>query len=79
LHDPLANAAEAAHEYDAKLSPDALAGQYDIVVAAVPHRSYKDLSDDAIKGLVAGDGLLADLKGIWRDRALPAQIERWTL
>jgi UDP-N-acetyl-D-galactosamine dehydrogenase len=79
LHDPLANAAEAAHEYGATLSPDALAGQYDIVVAAVPHRSYKDLDDDAIKGLVAGDGLLADLKGIWRDRALPEQIERWTL
>lgn len=79
LHDPLANAAEAQHEYGATLTPDALDGRYDVVVAAVPHRLYKDLDTTNIEALVAPDGLLADLKAIWREKPFPASVERWTL
>jgi UDP-N-acetyl-D-galactosamine dehydrogenase len=79
LHDPLANAREAHHEYGATLSSDALDGRYDVVVATVPHRQYKDFDTARIEALVAPDGLLADLKAIWRDKPFPSSVERWTL
>ncbi len=79
LHDPLANGAEAHHEYGATLSPDALSGTYDVVVAAVPHRLYKDLDSAAIEALVASDGMLADLKAIWRDKSFAPGVARWSL
>ena len=79
LHDPLANAEEARHEYGATLTPTALDRQYDVVVATVPHRQYKDFDRATIERLVAPDGLLADLKAIWRDKPFPASVDRWTL
>jgi UDP-N-acetyl-D-galactosamine dehydrogenase len=79
MHDPLARNDETEHEYGATLSPDALADRYDVVVAAVPHRRYKDFDRQEIEGLVANDGLIADLKGIWRDRELVPGVDRWTL
>ena len=78
VHDPLSDAAEAKHEYGLELSGDALSGRYDTVLVAVPHDEYRALSDDALTGLVAEDGLLADLKNLYRDRAL-AGVKRWTL
>jgi UDP-N-acetyl-D-galactosamine dehydrogenase len=77
VHDPLANPAEARHEYELDLAPDALQRRYDLVVVAVPHAEYGDLSNEAVAGLVAEGGLLADLKNLYRDRGLP--VERWTL
>ena len=77
VHDPLADAAETRHEYGVALAPAALDGQYDLVFCAVPHQAYQDLPDAAIERLAAPGGLIADLKGLWRDRALTP--ERWTL
>jgi len=48
------------------------------VFAAVPHASYKAMQGGDVAKLVADDGLVADLKGIWRG-CLPAAIESWTL
>jgi UDP-N-acetyl-D-glucosamine/UDP-N-acetyl-D-galactosamine dehydrogenase len=79
VHDPLVDPQVARHEYDLALDPDALDGRYDVVVAAVPHRSYRELTPDAIAGLVAPDGLLADLHGLWRDADLPVAMDRWSL
>jgi UDP-N-acetyl-D-galactosamine dehydrogenase len=79
MHDPLARNDETEHEYGATLSPDALADRYDVVVAAVPHRRYKDFDRQEVEGLVANDGLIADLKGIWRDREFVPGVDRWTL
>ncbi|HZF94027.1 MAG TPA: nucleotide sugar dehydrogenase [Allosphingosinicella sp.] len=78
VHDPLSDPAEARHEYGLELSQDALSGTYDIVVVAVAHEDYRALPDDTLAGLVAEDGLLADLKNVYRDRELPG-IRRWTL
>jgi UDP-N-acetyl-D-galactosamine dehydrogenase len=79
VHDPLADTDEAQHEYGLRVEGDALASRYDLVLAAVPHREYRELSTDQIAALVAEGGLLADLKGIWRDRAFGGSIDRWTL
>jgi len=78
IHDPLADSVEAMHEYGLRLDPDALAGRYDVVFAAVPHAAYRAMAEGEITNLLADDGLIADLKGIWRNR-LPSSIESWTL
>jgi len=78
IHDPLANGEEALHEYGLRLDPAALERRYDVVLAAVPHAAYKVMGGEEVAKLLAEDGLVADLKGIWRGR-LPAGIESWTL
>ncbi len=78
VHDPLVDPAEARHEYDLDVSTGRLEGRYDVVLVAVPHQDYADLDDSALAGLVAENGLLADLKNLYRSREL-AGIRRWTL
>ena len=60
-------------------SPTSTERGYDLVVAAVAHRDYRELPDAQIEAMVAPDGTLADLKGMWRDRTLDPAIDRWTL
>ncbi len=77
VHDPLADAAEAEKDYGVRLHPDALDRRYDLVVSAVSHRFYRDMSDDALAGLIEEDGLFADVKGVFRGRDFGRKI--WTL
>jgi UDP-N-acetyl-D-galactosamine dehydrogenase len=79
VHDPLADHAEAQHEYGVALNPDALASRYDIVVAAVPHARYREMDAATIAALAADGGLIADLKGMWRHVELADGLDRWTL
>jgi UDP-N-acetyl-D-galactosamine dehydrogenase len=78
VHDPLVDPAEARHEYDLDVSTGALEGRYDVVLVAVAHQEYASLGDSALAGLVAEQGLLADLKNLYRSRELPG-VRRWTL
>jgi UDP-N-acetyl-D-galactosamine dehydrogenase len=78
VHDPLADAGEAQHEYGIGLDAEALGGTYDMVVVAVPHEAYDALSDDQLSGMLAEGGLLADLKNLYARRPL-AGVNRWTL
>jgi UDP-N-acetyl-D-galactosamine dehydrogenase len=78
IHDPLANGEEALHEYGLRLDPAALERRYDVVLAAVPHAAYKAMGGEEVAKLLAENGLVADLKGIWRGR-LPAGTGSWTL
>ena len=76
--DPIASPQEIAREHGLKVTePDGR--RYDLVVGAVPHSAYRELSDERLTALVAPGGTLADLKGIWRDRRLDPAIDRWTL
>jgi UDP-N-acetyl-D-galactosamine dehydrogenase len=77
VHDPLADPAEARHEYGVELAPDALGDRYDLVVVAVPHEEYGALDDSKVAGLLAEGGLLADLKNLYARRDLG--VERWSL
>ncbi len=79
VHDPMADSAELTHEYGLTLDPAALDRWYDIAVCAVPHALYRDLPDATIAALLCPGGLLADLKGLWRDRTLDGVEERWSL
>ena len=80
MHDPQASPAEAQSLFgiDLLTSLDGLSG-YDAVVGAVKHREYGDLNGAALESLLAGDGLLADIKGIWRGLKLRPEIRRWQL
>ena len=80
IHDPLADLAEAKHEYDVTLLPGLdSARDYDCVVGAVPHDAYAVLDGARLAAYLAPDGLVADVKGMWRRVALPAGIRRWQL
>lgn len=78
VHDPLADADEARHEYGLELAGDAaLEGQYALVLLAVDHRQYREMGAERLSALIAPGGLFADLKN-----AVPgagATTGRWTL
>jgi UDP-N-acetyl-D-galactosamine dehydrogenase len=79
VHDPVADPAHARREYGFELDADALGRSYDLVVCAVTHDAYRAMDAGAIEALVAPGGLVADLKGIWRDTPLDRGIGRWSL
>jgi UDP-N-acetyl-D-galactosamine dehydrogenase len=45
----------------------------------VPHAEYRNFTNAELTRLVKAGGLVADLKGMWRDRKLPAGLKYWTL
>ncbi|MBA2935772.1 nucleotide sugar dehydrogenase [Sphingomonas sp. CGMCC 1.13654] len=77
VHDPHADAAEAERDYGVHLDPEALDRKYDLVVAAVSHRFYREMDDATLAGLVEEDGLFADVKGVFRGRDFGRSM--WTL
>jgi UDP-N-acetyl-D-glucosamine/UDP-N-acetyl-D-galactosamine dehydrogenase len=79
VHDPLADTAEAQHEYGLEIDPAALERRYDAVVGAVSHTEYRALSETQLNGLIAEGGLLADLKKMWPSTALADGKAYWSL
>jgi UDP-N-acetyl-D-galactosamine dehydrogenase len=79
VHDPLADPAEARHEYGIELAAEGLEGSYDMVVVAVPHEAYGVLPDEKLAAIVKEGGLLADLKNLFGGREPPGSFRRWTL
>jgi UDP-N-acetyl-D-galactosamine dehydrogenase len=76
--DPLADPAEVEREHGLKVvKPDG--ARYRLVVGAVAHAGYRSLSDAELEALLDEDGILADLKGMWRDRQLSPAVGRWSL
>lgn len=63
VHDPHADPAEAQHEYGLTLDNTALGRQYDLVLLAVPHRTYLAMDVAGFRALTNSGGTLADLKG----------------
>jgi UDP-N-acetyl-D-galactosamine dehydrogenase len=81
VHDALADAADAKGFYGIDLydALDAPEEPFDCLVAAVAHNEYRAFADEDFARLIRPGGLIADVKGIWRDRALPGSIRRWQL
>tara|TARA_B100000676_G_scaffold313444_1_gene394798 strand:+ start:11318 stop:12571 length:1254 start_codon:yes stop_codon:yes gene_type:complete len=75
VHDPLANATEALSEYSIELL-DELPTNVDCVVGCVAHAPYYEFPfvDVLRKG-----GLIADIKGIWRNNEDVRDYRYWTL
>ena len=80
IHDAFADAEEARHEYGLSLRPTlGDAAGYDCVVGAVPHKPYVEFTPETFRGLLAPGGLIADIKGMWREMPTPDGFRRWQL
>jgi UDP-N-acetyl-D-galactosamine dehydrogenase len=77
IFDPVVDAGEARHEYGVELLA-ALPGAapYDAIVAAVSHAAFASLD---VAPLTAADGVLFDVKGLWRGKTIPAGRHYLTL
>jgi len=78
VSDPLADPDEVRREYELDLEREP-EGRFDCLIGAVRHRDYETMSVDSVMSKVAEDGVVADLKGMWRQLELPAGLRRWTL
>lgn len=67
VEDPFADSAELEHEYGFGLVNEP-ANEYDAVIIPVPHRQYKELGDDYFTSITKPHALIADLKGIFRNK-----------
>ncbi|MFZ1305261.1 MAG: UDP binding domain-containing protein, partial [Ferruginibacter sp.] len=65
--DPHADSAELMHEYGFGLTPE-LSTDYDAVLVTVPHDDYKKLDDHYFASITKGHAIVADLKGIYRNK-----------
>jgi len=80
VHDPLADPAEAQHEYAVTLVPFEQLEPAAAVVVAVAHAAYCDLKPDAFKRLMNGRPLLVDVKGVFeREPYEQAGFTLWRL
>ena len=69
VEDPHADSEELQHEYGFGLTKNT-GNDYDAVIITVPHNDYKELGDDYFAGITKPHGMIADLKGIYRNRII---------
>ena len=67
VEDPFADSDELMHEYGFGLT-DKIANDYDAVIITVPHTPYQHLDDAYYAGITRKDAMIADLKGIYRNK-----------
>jgi UDP-N-acetyl-D-galactosamine dehydrogenase len=67
VEDPYADSDELQHEYGFGLVKNP-ANDYDAVIITVPHQEYLALDDSFYSGITKEHGLVADLKGIYRNK-----------
>jgi UDP-N-acetyl-D-glucosamine/UDP-N-acetyl-D-galactosamine dehydrogenase len=67
VEDPYADSDELEHEYGFRLA-DNIANDYDVVIVTVPHKQYQDLDDKYFTSVTKEDALIADLKGVYRNK-----------
>jgi UDP-N-acetyl-D-galactosamine dehydrogenase len=79
VHDAFADPDEAMRVYGLPLLARFDDSDYDCLVGAVPHRPYLDFTAETFTALVRPEGLVADIKGMWRRIELPAGLRRWQL
>jgi len=67
VEDPYADSAELEHEYGFGLA-EHIASDYDAVIVTVPHKDYLALDEDYFAGITKPHAMVADLKGIYRNK-----------
>jgi UDP-N-acetyl-D-galactosamine dehydrogenase len=67
VEDPHADSDSLKHEYGFGLAKN-ISNDYDAVIVAVPHKAYCDLDDDYFASITKSHGLVADLKGVYRNK-----------
>ncbi len=79
IHDPLANSAEAEHEYGLSLSPLDAFQSLDGLVVAVTHRAYRELGPEKLGSMLKKRGALVDVKSSLEPAQLRDGIAYWSL
>lgn len=74
--DPGASHEEVFEEYKIRLKKKP-SGKYDAVVVAVSHREYQELDEAFFETLLADNGILVDIKGIFRKKI--KRLNYWSL
>ena len=69
VEDPHADSDELQHEYGFGLT-EKIGNDYDAVIITVPHNDYKELGDDYFSSITKSHGMIADLKGIYRNQII---------
>ena len=69
VEDPYADSDELKHEYGFELTANP-SNDYDAVIVTVPHKEYMELGDDYFSGITKEHAMVADLKGIFRDKII---------
>lgn len=67
VHDPYADSEELEEEYGFHLTKK-LDNDYDLVMISVPHKEYVDFNDAYFASITKEHALIADLKGIYRNK-----------
>src|SRR5262249_1561117 len=81
VHDPIADAEEAASEYEIHLIDWDAIKNVDGVVLAVSHRAYLEMGAQKLLKLLRSpqEGVVVDVKGIFDKRAFPTSLKYWRL
>jgi UDP-N-acetyl-D-galactosamine dehydrogenase len=80
IHDPHADPEEAKTLYGLDLVTSfARLAPHDCLVGAVAHDEYRAFTVEDFRHLVEPHGVVADIKGIWRQAELPPGMIRWEL
>jgi UDP-N-acetyl-D-galactosamine dehydrogenase len=74
--DPHADSDELQEEYHFSLT-DNLESSYDAAIVAVNHKEYSDLGETYFKDLMGPDGIVIDIKGIYKDQI--KDLSYWSL
>ena len=69
VEDPYANSDHLFQEYGFGLAGN-ISNEYDAVIVAVPHEPYLCLDENYFAGITKPNGLIADLKGVYRNKIL---------
>ena len=75
--DPLADNDEVQHEYGFSINKTHASKVYDAVIVAVSHQQYIQYNEEFFKNLLSPNGLLMDLKGIYRNKI--HHLNLWSL
>jgi UDP-N-acetyl-D-galactosamine dehydrogenase len=79
VHDPVASAPEAMHEYGVKLAPLEEMTQLDAMVLAVSHRWYLGLGQGRLLGMIRDGGVMVDVKSALDAARTERGIRYWSL
>lgn len=79
VHDPIASAEEARHEYGIELVPTEALKDLDGLVLAVSHRAYVELGPAAIQDWLVSGGAIADVKSLFHPSEIRSDLRYWSL
>ena len=76
--DPMADRAEARHEYGLELV-EVGARRYRMIVGAVAHEAYRGLDIEALEAMLEPGGTVADIKRLWSLPKIGTPFKTWSL